>query len=622
MTEERPEGGSRTVGSPAQLEPGTLVDLYLDGVARHARTDALLRRRPDGSWEHVSNQEAAIRVRELALGLRALGQDRGTRIGILSHTRLEWALTDYAIVMAGLVSVPVYPVLPADQIAYVLRHADTRAVFVSDSEQLAKVWAVVDELPELERIVTFDSDGTPATTHERVERLSLEELAEHGRSADPALKESYEPYARGTRPEDLATLIYTSGTTGTPKGVMLTHDNLYSNAVFAARRIPLEPTDRLLSILPLAHVFERTAGHYVMWHAGVSIAYADSRETILRDMGEVKPTLMTAVPRVFDKILESAEAKAREAGGLTWKIFRWARAVGEERASRRLERQSVGPWLHVQATLADRLVFRKLRDRTGGQLRFFVSGGAPLDPAVARFFFAAGIPILEGYGLTETSPVLCFNPIERPRLGTVGPPIDGVEIRIAGDGEILARGRQNMKGYFRDEAATREVMLDGGWFRTGDIGRLDEAGYLQITDRKKELIITAYGKNIAPQRVEEALRRSPFVSQAVMLGDRQKYPIVLVVVEPSAVREEAAKHGLGGDLQEMLADQRLHAVIERDVLGRCKEFAQFERPRRLLLVADEFTVEGGELTPTLKVKRRRVAEKYAGQIARLYREAK
>jgi long-chain acyl-CoA synthetase len=622
VTEERREGTSRKVGSPAKLEPGTLVDLYLGAVARHARTDALLHRRHDGSWEHLSNQEAATKVRDLALGLRSLGHDRRTRIGILSQTRLEWALADYAIVMAGLVSVPVYPVLPADQIAYVLRHAEARAVFVSDSEQLAKVLAVVDELPELERIVTFDSERTPAKTHERVEHMSLQQLAERGRDADAALKEDYEPYARDTRPEDLATLIYTSGTTGPPKGVMLTHDNLYSNAVFATRRIPLDPTDRALSILPLAHVFERMAGHYVMWHAGVSIAYAESRETIVRDMGEVKPTLMTSVPRVFDKILESAEAKAREAGGLTWKIFRWARTIGEERASRRLEGQSAGPWLLVRAALADRLVFRRLRDRTGGHLRFFVSGGAPLDASVARFFFAAGIPILEGYGLTETSPVLCFNPIDEPRLGTVGPPIDGVEIRIAEDGEILARGRQNMKGYFRDEAATREVMLEDGWFRTGDIGRLDEAGYLQITDRKKELIITAYGKNIAPQRVEEALRRSPLVSQAVMLGDRQKYPIVLLVVEPSAAREEATKLGLSGELAELLADERLHAVIEEDVLGRCEEFAHFERPRRVLLVAEEFTVEGGELTPTLKVKRRRVAEKYAGQISRLYRETR
>jgi long-chain acyl-CoA synthetase len=622
VTEERSEADSRTVGSPAQLEPGTLVDLYLGAAARHARADALLRRRPDGSWEHLSHQGVATRVRDLALGLRVMGYDRGTRIGILSDTRLEWALADYAIVMAGLVSVPVYPVLPPDQIAYALRHAEARALFVSDSEQLAKVWAVLDELPDLERIIVFDPEQMPAEVCGRLEPSGLEALAESGRNADAALKDSYEPYARETQPEDLATLIYTSGTTGPPKGVMLTHDNLYSNTIFATRRFPVEPTDRSLSILPLAHVFERMAGHYLMWHAGVSIAYAESRDTIVRDMGEVQPTIMTVVPRVFDKILETAEARARTAGGLTWKIFRWARAVGEERAGRRLEGRPMGLWLQTRATVADRLVFRKLRDRTGGHLRFFVSGGAPLDPNVARFFFAAGMPILEGYGLTETSPVLCFNPIDRPRLGAVGPPIDGVEIRIAEDGEILARGRQNMKGYFRDEAATREVLLEDGWFRTGDIGRLDEEGYLRITDRKKELIITAYGKNIAPQRVEEALRRSPFVSQAVMLGDRQKYPIVLVVTEPSAVSEEAARLGLSGDLPDVVTDERLHAIIEEDVLGRCQEFAHFERPRRVLLVTDEFTVEGGELTPTLKVKRRHVAEKYAETIARLYREAR
>lgn len=556
--------------------------------------------------------EIGERVRDIALGLRASGLERGDRVAILSHTRLEWALADYAAIMAGLVSVPVYPVLPADQVEHVLRDSGARAVFLSDQEQLDKLEPVRASLAELAHLFTFDpceGRGSP---------LTLAELAREGRAAGEA--GDYETEARRTVPDDLATLIYTSGTTGPPKGVMLTHGNFHANALLSTRVFPVGPEDRALALLPLAHVFERTVGHYIMWHAGVTIAYAESTQTVARDLAEVEPTVMAAVPRVYEKVLERAEDAARRGGALKSAIFSWARGVGERRAGQELAGRRAGVGLRLEAALADRLVFRKLRARTGGRIRYFISGGAALSPAVARFFHAAGLPVIEGYGLTESSPILTFNPVDAVRIGTVGRPIPGTEIRVAEDGEILARGPQVMKGYYRRPDATRETIDPDGWLHTGDVGELDADGYLRITDRKKDLIITAYGKNIAPQPVEASIKRDPLVSEAVMFGDGRKFAIVLIVPEPEALRERL---GAGEDvpLADLLGDPAARRVIGEAVRERTAGLARYETPRETLIVEGPFTVEGGELTPTLKVKRRVVAERYGAEIDALYERA-
>ncbi len=604
---------------PEDFRPGTLVDLFLSGLDV-PREDALCHRRPDGHWAGVSSAEVGRRVRELALGLRSLGLERGDRVAILSHTRLEWALADFATVMAGLTSVPVYPVLPAEQIRYVLADAGVRAAFLSDSEQLAKLRAIEGELSDLERVIRFAPGGGEGEDETGLEVQEFQSLAERGRAAEAELGRSYESHARATRPDDLATLIYTSGTTGPPKGVMLSHANIHSNVVLALRGLPIGPGDRALSLLPLAHVFERTVGQYAMWYAGVAISYAESPHTVARDLAEVRPTLMAAVPRVYEKVLERVEASAREAGGLRERIFGWARAVGERAVDRARTGVGIGGPLGLQARIADRLVFRTLRERTGGAVRYFISGGAPLSPAVARFFMAAKLPIVEGYGLTETSPILTFNPVEAIRIGTVGRPIPGTSIRIAADGEVLARGPQVMIGYYRRPEATAEAIDPDGWFHTGDVGSLDEDGYLRITDRKKDLIITAYGKNIAPQPIEAEIKRDPLIAEAVMLGDGRKFPIVLVVPAFDEIRR-ALPELEGREDGALATDPRVVELLENVVKRRVSGFAHYERPREILPVPVPFSVEGGELTPTLKVKRRVVAERWADEIDALYARA-
>ncbi len=517
--------------------------------------------------------------------------------------------------MGGLVSVPIYPVLPPDQVEHILRDSGARGVFVADQEQLDKLMLVRARLPALERAFAFD----PCEAGSRGdEPLTLAELA--GTTRPPERAATYLPDARGTTPDDLATLIYTSGTTGPPKGVMLTHANFHANVVLSTRVFPVGADDRALSLLPLAHVFERTVGHYIMWNAGVTVAYAESTHTVARDLREVAPTVMAAVPRVYEKVLERAEHTAREGGPLRMAIFSWARRVGEERAARELNGGSPGPGLRLRAELADRLVFRKLRARTGGRIRYFLSGGAALSPAVARFFYAAGLPVIEGYGLTETSPVLTFNPVDAVRIGTVGRPVPGTEIRLADDGEILARGPQVMKGYYRRPEATAETIDPDGWLHTGDVGELDADGYLSVTDRKKDLIITAYGKNIAPGPIEERIKRDPLVAEAVMFGDGRKFPIVIVVPEPEALNARlGAPAGAGprGPAQAEAARE----LVSRAVEERCAGLARHETPREVLVVDGPFSVEGGELTPTLKVKRRVIAERYAAEIEEVYERA-
>ena len=597
-------------GGPA-VPSSTLAALFFEAVERHDRPNAYQVKR-DGIWQPLAHADVLERARRIAFGLEALGVDRGDRIGLLSENRPEWALADWACLCSGVTDVPIYPTLPAEQIIHPLNDAGVVVLFVSTPEQAAKAGSVRANLGTLRTIISFTDPVPPGADY------SLAELEAAGALLDsPERAAAWKATALAIAPDDLASLIYTSGTTGVPKGVMLSHGNIASNCAALRSRLDLRAGDLALSFLPLSHIFERT-GDYVLFAAGVSIAYAESAETISANMEELRPQLALSVPRLFEKMYARVVEGALAAGGMRARVFRWARGVGERAAALRLRGGTPGGLLTIQSRLADRLVFARIRSRLGGQLRFLVSGGAPLAPAIHTFFHAAGLPILEGYGLTETSPVITMNTLDALRIGAVGTPIPGVEVAIADDGEIRTRGPHVMQGYYNRPDDTAEVLDADGWLHTGDIGVI-EGGYLRITDRKKDIIVTAGGKNIAPQPIEHLLTLNLFIAQAVMIGDGRRYPIVLVVPDFTQLEAWATQQRLvWGSRSELLATPVVAEKIAREVQHTLAGLASFEMPKRIGLLEQEFSVERGELTPKMSVRRRVIAQKYGALIESLY----
>ncbi len=595
------------------MPPTTLNGLFFDAIARHRVLPAALVHKHDSAWIPISHDELRERVRHVHAALRADGMRPGDRVAILSENRPEWAITDYACLAARCTDVPVYPTLPPHQVAYILRDSGARMVFCSTQAQAEKVLAVRGELPELERVVIYDDIELPGVE-------TFRQLEAGGREAAGQWPD-WEEEARQAQPDDLATLIYTSGTTGDPKGVMLSHGNITSNVVASLQVLDLRPGDRCLSFLPLSHIFERMVGHYTMLYGGVIIHYASSMDAVAAEMGEVQPTLMASVPRLYEKIYARVVENATSGSSLKRAIFEWARATGEKLVDYQIAQKPAPAALRLGGAIADRLVFSKLRARTGGKLRFFVSGGAPLNPEICKFFLAAGLKIMEGYGLTETSPVISVNPEDRIKPGTVGPPIPGVEVKIAEDGEILTRGPHVMQGYYRKPEATAEAIDAEGWFHTGDIGMIDADGYLRITDRKKDIIVTAGGKNIAPQPIEALLKTNEFVTNAVMIGDKRRFPSMLLVPNFTALKAWAAQKGLP-DLPpaEMVRRAEFRDKVEREARKSLRDLAHFEVPKKFLLLPEDFSITGGELTPKMSVRRKVVEQKWQREIDALYAE--
>ncbi|HEV7389091.1 MAG TPA: long-chain fatty acid--CoA ligase [Gemmatimonadaceae bacterium] len=595
-------------------KPGTLNQLFFDAVTKFNRPDAL-QVKIGGAYRPISHKEVAERVRHAARGLSYLGVRRGDRVAILSENRPEWAIADFACLTAGMTDVPIYPTLPSDQIAYILKDSGATAIFVSNKEQAEKIRQIRNQLPALKSVIGFDE--IPGLTN-----LSITELEKHGTQGENKdTITTYREDALSTKPDDLATIIYTSGTTGEPKGVMLTHDNIFSNVAGARTKIPFEGDDTALSFLPLSHIFERMGGHYLMFATGTSIAYAESIDTVPVNLGEVKPTIVLSVPRLYEKMYARILETALTGGFLKKKIFFWARGVAERWANEKLAGREPGALLAKQYAIAQKLVFSKLKARTGGRLRYFVSGGAPLSPEINKFFYAAGLVILEGYGLTETSPVMCVNTPEDFRIGTVGKPIDGVEVKIAIDGEILTRGPHVMKGYYNKPEATRESINPEGWFHTGDIGMLRD-DFLAITDRKKDIIVTAGGKNIAPQPLENKVKTNKYVAQAVMLGDKRKFPSMLIVPNFDQLEKWAMKRNImWTDRAQLLRMPTIQAKMEKEVNKELEGAAHYEIPKRIGLLEHDFSIERGELTPTQKVKRRAIDKHYKQLIDALYEDA-
>ena len=602
-------------GGPRPEPPGTLNQLFFGAVERWKKPDAL-QVKVGGTYRPISHRTLADRVRRVALGLRSIGLERGDRVAILAENRPEWAIADYGCLTAGITDVPIYPTLPADQIPYILKDAGVVAMFVSNAEQADKIARIRPDVPSLRHVIGFTEDRLPGSD------LTLAELESRGAAEDsPGRAAEYEREALTVQPGDVATIIYTSGTTGEPKGVMLTHDNIFSNVAAAREAIPFQGNDVALSFLPLSHIFERMAGHYLMFTTGTSIAYAESIDTVPINMQEVRPTLVCSVPRLYEKMYARVLENALAGSFLKKRIFFWARRVADRWADEMLAGRAPVGLLARQYAIAQQLVFSKLKARTGGRLRYFVSGGAPLAPEINKFFYAAGLVILEGYGLTETSPVIAVNVPDAFRIGSVGRPLRGVEVRIAEDGEILTRGPHVMKGYFDKPDATREAIDDDGWFHTGDIGELRD-GFLSITDRKKDIIVTAGGKNIAPQPIENRVKTNKYVSQAVMIGDRRKFPVMLVVPNFEQLEKWAKQRNLiWTDRAQLLTMPTIQAKMETEALEPLQGLASYETPKKIALLEHDFSVERGEMTPTLKVKRRVIDRTYRTLIDSLYAEA-
>jgi long-chain acyl-CoA synthetase len=592
-------------------DPKTLNELFNSAVDRY-RDQEFLRFKSNGEWRSLSFVDLASRVRKLALGLHALGLRRGDRIAIWSENRPDWNLADLATLATGAVDVPIYSTQAPSQVEYILRDSGAKAIFVS-SAFAEDALATKAHLPSLEFVISFDEANGAAIT--------IEDLISKGSALYVAQPELYETSWRTAAPEDLATILYTSGSTGDPKGVMLTHKNLTNNVLHTQRWLQLENQSELaLTYLPFTHIFERAAW-YLYANIGAVIAYAESIEAVARNLLEVRPTAMTSVPRMFEKIYAKILERGLSAGFPKRQIFLWSLGVGRRWAEAKDRGERIGALLSFQHKLADALVFKKWREAVGGNVRLFISGGAPLAPEIAYLFYAAGLQILQGYGLTETSPSVSCNTVERNRIGTVGPIIDGVKVQIASDGEILVKGDTVMLGYYNHPVENDEAFTPDGWFRTGDVGHIDADGFLVITDRKKDLIKTSGGKYIAPQRLESLIKSSRFVSQVVVVGNARKFASALIVPNMELLLGYAQIKGISyRDQRDLISNPRVVDLIERQVNKYTTEVARFEKVKKVALLEKEFTTESGELTPTLKPKRSVIEKKYAAVIDRLYQE--
>ncbi|HUU37147.1 MAG TPA: long-chain fatty acid--CoA ligase [Candidatus Desulfaltia sp.] len=589
----------------------TIPRLFLD-LTDTFQKPALLLYKKDGRYLSLSTAEVRQEVERLALGLKGLGVGPGDKVILLAENSPWWVMTDYAVLGIGAITVPIYPSLVPDQIKYIINDSDSKVVIVSDGKLWDKVAAIRQDLPGVGHFVSFEERPAESV-------LPLEELkakGEKSRMADPRL---FEETARSIKPDDLASIIYTSGTTGIPKGVMLTHANFASNIETLASIIPFGDQDTDLSFLPLSHVLERLVT-FAFMSRGVSMAYAESVETVAENLLEVRPTIMVSVPRLFEKIYAKVMDSVLAGSTLKKKIFFWALRVGKEFGEKTLQKQPVPASLQRRRRIAHRLVFSKILEKTGGRVRFFVSGGAPLAKDIAEFFYALGIVVLEGYGLTESSPVIAANTFNDLKFGTVGKPIPGVEVRIAPDGEILARGPNIMKAYYKKEEETREA-LEGGWLHTGDIGHLDEEGFLVITDRKKDLIVTSGGKNVAPQPIENMLKQNPCIANAVIIGGSRKFISALIVPNFEKVEDYAQKSGIRYvNRRDLVQNEAIVRLLLEEVDRSTPGLAPYEKVKKIALLERDFEIAEGEITPTLKVKRNVIERKYKELIDSLYRE--
>lgn len=596
------------------MDANSLPQMFFTRAATHGARPAHVSKR-SGVWHEMSWQQLSDTVRAIAHGLLTLGLGAGERVALLASSRTEWVQCDLAILATAGITVPIYPSSTAEQVAYILQNAEAVIAIVDTPAQLDKLLHVRAQVPSLQHIILMD--GPVPQVEPPI--LLLQDLITQGAAATDCAAELAQRLQSLT-PEHEATYVYTSGTTGPPKGVIQTHGNHLAMLRSSSQATAAQAGDVNLLFLPLAHSFARLEA-FLGLYLGFTTAFAESIDALAQNMREVRPMLVFGVPRVYEKIYARIQDTGRSGSPLKQAIFQWCLGVGRQVSQRRQQQQPLSPWLCLQQQVAHRLVFRKLHDAVGGRLRFFISGGAPLAQEIAEFFHAAGILILEGYGLTETCPALTGNRLDAYKFGTVGQALPGVELRIAPDGEILARGPNIAAGYYKRPEDTAEVFLADGWFATGDIGEIDAEGFLRITDRKKDLLVTAGGKNIAPQILENLLKTDPYISQAMVYGDRRPYLTAVLTLDLEATQRYAKAQGIPATTAAELAGHpQIHALLQQRVTQINAGLASYDTIKKFVIAPTDFTPEGGELTPTLKVKRKVVTQKYQPQLDRLYQE--
>ncbi len=599
----------------AAVEFNTLTEMFSRLCAKYKGSGRYVyRHKVDGKYVGMTYDELFSKVELFAHGLHALGLKQGDKVAILSENRPEWPIADIACLTLGLVDVPIFPTLTAKQIEYILINGDVSTVVLSNSYQLNKITRIKDAVKKLDHVIVMNRLEGAKDKYV----LDFQEVYETGKRPSEKEPSRFKSWLGQAKPSDVATIIYTSGTTGEPKGVVLTHANFVSNIKGAFDHISITEEDSLLSFLPISHSFERMAGYYTALSAGAVVSYAESIETVAQNLLEVRPTIVTTVPRLFER-MHTLIIKNVEGGPPAKKrIFYWALNVGKKYVAAR-KRGMVGPVLRSEHALADKLVFSKLRERMGGRINFFVSGGAALSRELGEFFEAVGILIIEGYGMTESSPVISANRMDDYKFGSVGKPLNNVQVKIAEDGEILTRGPHVMSGYYKNKEATREAIDSDGWLHTGDIGHFDTDGFIVITDRKKHLFVNSGGKNIAPQPIENLIQQSRYVDQVILIGDKRRFNTALIVPDFEALRQLAGELGVGsGTETELVNNDRIYEAIRKDINELQKDLAKYEQVRRFKLLPNQFTIESGDLTPTLKIKRKVVEQKYADLIESMY----
>ena len=593
----------------------TTVSQMFNHVTNQYPSKELYFYKKENEWVGITGSEIRSTVKGLAFGLQSLSIEKGDNIALLSNNSPRWAMSDYGIICSSAATVSVYPTLIPSQVEYILNDSQSKVVFAENQEQMQKVLASWGNCPDLQYAVVMDESNTDSD--DRI--FNFRDFLELGTKHEQKSEASFEDLMDKLEPNDLLTLIYTSGTTGNPKGVKLSHGNMMSNVEGIKQNIDFDDTEIFLSFLPLSHSFERMGGHFTAFSVGAQVYYAESIETVPENLREVKPTVVLSVPRLYEKMYAKVRAGLKSAPEARQKIFWWAIGVGKEATQYRLKNQALPFALGLKHKIADKLVYSKVKDRVGGRLRFFVSGGAPLSQEIGEFFAAADIMILEGYGLSETSPVLTCNTPEAVRYGSVGKPLFNVDIEIAADGEILAKGPNIMTGYFNNEEATREAIDSDGWFHTGDIGHIDDDGFLFITDRKKNILVTSAGKNVAPAPMENALTNSPYIEQVVIIGDKRNFISALIVPAQEAVGNELTAQGKSVFGDDIMSDHPdVKALIQKEVDTVMEKFSNYERVKEFSILPRLFTIEDGELTPTLKVVRKVVLDHFSDAAEKNY----